>query len=88
MRCTLTLAVLLGLAATAVAADNPNVLLIVADDWGWTDFGFMGHKEVKTPHLDRLGVRWLSIPAGRSSRATRPQSWTHPSLLLCLTNFV
>lgn len=36
------------------AADPPNVVLIVADDQAWTDFGFMGHKIVKTPHLDRL----------------------------------
>jgi hypothetical protein len=32
----------------------PNLLLIVADDHGWTDYGFMGHKAVETPNLDRL----------------------------------
>jgi uncharacterized sulfatase len=48
-----SLAVLsLGLAVHA--AEKPNVLLIVGDDWGWTDFGFMGHPEVRTPHLDRF----------------------------------
>ncbi|MFO0845775.1 MAG: sulfatase-like hydrolase/transferase [Gemmataceae bacterium] len=29
-------------------------MLIVADDQAWTDFGFMGHDVVRTPHLDRL----------------------------------
>tara|TARA_R110002096_G_scaffold16106_59_gene55391 strand:- start:4072 stop:5559 length:1488 start_codon:yes stop_codon:yes gene_type:complete len=37
------------------AADRPNVLLIVADDQGFADFGFMGLRDdVKTPHLDQL----------------------------------
>lgn len=35
---------------------SPNVLLIVSDDQGWTDFGFMGHPTVRTPHLDRLAA--------------------------------
>ncbi|MEX0711679.1 MAG: sulfatase-like hydrolase/transferase [Pirellulales bacterium] len=34
----------------------PNVLLIVSDDQRWTDFGFMGHDVIKTPHLDRLAA--------------------------------
>ncbi len=38
----------------ALAADKPNVLMIVGDDWGWTDFGFAGHPDIRTPHLDRL----------------------------------
>jgi arylsulfatase A-like enzyme len=38
----------------AAEAKKPNVILIVADDQGWTDFGFMGHKVVQTPHLDKL----------------------------------
>lgn len=34
--------------------ERPNVLLIVGDDQTFTDFGFAGHPDVKTPHLDRL----------------------------------
>jgi arylsulfatase A-like enzyme len=33
---------------------QPNVLLIISDDQGIGDFGFMGNKHVKTPNLDRL----------------------------------
>lgn len=32
----------------------PNVVLIVGDDMGWGDYGFMGHEVIKTPNLDRL----------------------------------
>ena len=28
--------------------------MIVSDDQAWTDYGFMGHPRIKTPHLDRL----------------------------------
>lgn len=32
----------------------PNIVLIVADDMGYTDVGCFGAKEWKTPHLDQL----------------------------------
>ena len=60
MKHTLTLlaALLLAPPAALHAADaqgrKPNVLLIIADDQGYADFGFMGNKLVKTPQLDRL----------------------------------
>ena len=55
-------AILLGLGAwlSAVAARPPNVLLIVADDLGYSDLGCYGG-EIPTPNLDRLakaGVRF------------------------------
>src|SRR5689334_20550669 len=40
----------------ALAASPPNVAMIISDDQGWTDFGFMGHEVIKTPHLDRLAA--------------------------------
>lgn len=37
------------------AADQPpNVVLIISDDQAWTDYGFMEHPHIETPHLDRL----------------------------------
>jgi arylsulfatase A-like enzyme len=48
---------------TAHAAP-PNVLMIVGDDWGWTDFGFMGHKVVRTPNLDWLAKEGALFPNG------------------------
>ena len=29
------------------AAERPNVILIISDDQGFTDYGFMGHKVVR-----------------------------------------
>jgi len=50
--------------AAARAAKPPNVLLIISDDQGWTDFGFMGHPVVQTPHLDRLASQSVVFPNG------------------------
>ncbi|MDE0262460.1 MAG: sulfatase-like hydrolase/transferase [Bryobacterales bacterium] len=37
-----------------VAERPPNFVLIISDDPGWTDYGFMGHPVIPTPNLDRL----------------------------------
>merc|ERR1711991_733700 len=36
--------------------DLPNILILVADDAGWEDFGCYGNEFVKTPNLDRLAA--------------------------------
>jgi arylsulfatase A-like enzyme len=41
-----------------VAASRPNILLIVADDVGYSDLGCYGG-EIKTPHLDSLAAEGL-----------------------------
>lgn len=67
----------------AVAAKEgrpPNIVLIVADDQTFSDFGFMGSTLVETPHLDRL--------AGHSARYVNgyvPSSVCRPSLATLLT---
>jgi arylsulfatase A-like enzyme len=33
---------------------KPNIIIIIADDAGYVDFGFMGSKDLETPHLDNL----------------------------------
>src|SRR5215470_20213374 len=45
-------------------AAPPNVVLIVGDDQGWTDYGFMGHEHIKTPHLDKLARESLVFKRG------------------------
>src|SRR5688572_26263692 len=45
------------LAMTVVAArgqSKPNIVLILADDYGWGSVGCYGAAGVKTPNLDRL----------------------------------
>ncbi len=63
-RLTLPLVVTVAFAPLAVAAERPNVLLIISDDQGWTDFGFMGHEAIRTPHLDRLAKESAVFPNG------------------------
>lgn len=50
--------ILFGTSATLAAAETqpsrPNVVFILADDWGWGDLGCYGHRSLRTPHLDRL----------------------------------
>lgn len=41
-------------AFTALAADKPNVILIMCDDLGWGDTGFNGNTIIQTPHLDAM----------------------------------
>ena len=54
--CLAAIAICCCLAPTScrAAEARPNVVLIISDDQGWTDYGFMGHDEISTPHLDRL----------------------------------
>lgn len=47
-------AIALTLAPTVAVADQPNIMVIVADDMGYGDLGFTGHPKIKTPHLDAL----------------------------------
>ena len=57
------MAITLGCVDTAKDVDTPsgvnqrpNILLVVADDMGWTDLGSYGG-EIETPNLDRLAER-------------------------------
>jgi arylsulfatase A-like enzyme len=51
---------------TALAADSrpPNVILILSDDQGFTDYGFMGSKIAKTPNIDRMASESLTYTRG------------------------
>lgn len=62
------------------AAAPPNVVMIVADDQGWTDFGFMGHEVIRTPNLDQLAARSALFP-----NAYVPTSLCRASLATLLT---
>lgn len=57
------IALLLIAATTTFAADKPNIVLIMADDMGYTDIGCYG-SEIETPVLDGLaknGVRFTQF---------------------------
>jgi N-acetylgalactosamine-6-sulfatase len=57
LKTILLAAILLALAVPAMAvhaADQPNIVFIFADDWGWGDLGCHGHPYLDTPNLDKL----------------------------------
>src|SRR5215472_16338842 len=84
MRLTETVAIaifaLLVSSSPSRAETKPNVVLIISDDQGWTDYGFMGHKQVQTPHLDKLASQSLVFRRGYV-----PSSLCCPSLASIIT---
>ena len=67
MRCVRTLAALIALLLPALAASQPNIVLIMADDLGYGHLGSYGQQKIMTPNLDRLaerGMRFTQAYAG------------------------
>lgn len=65
-----------GTVSAAREPGKPNIVLILADDLGYSDVGFQGGKDIPTPHLDNLargGVRcangYVSHPFCSPTRA-------------------
>ncbi len=56
----LLLLVLLALACPLQAA-APNLIFILADDFGYGDLGCMGGSDIATPHLDRLAAQGVKF---------------------------
>jgi arylsulfatase A len=51
----------------ALGAERPNIVLILADDLGFSELGCYGQKKIKTPRLDRLarqGMRFTRNYSG------------------------
>jgi uncharacterized sulfatase len=65
---------------TRAADAPPNIVLIIADDQAWTDYGFMGHPLIQTPNLDRLAAR-----SALFTRGYVPTALCRPSLATLAT---
>ncbi len=62
------------------SGSKPNIVLILSDDQTWTDYGFMGHEVIRTPHLDRLSRESVLYPRGYV-----PTPLCRPSLMSLVT---
>ncbi|MEM1067653.1 MAG: sulfatase [Planctomycetota bacterium] len=80
-RCFLLALLFVCLSSSVFAqADRPNVVLILSDDQAWTDYGFMGHADIQTPHLDKLAQQSAVFKRGYV-----PTALCRPSLATLMT---
>jgi len=63
-----------------LAADKPNILLLLSDDQAWTDYSYMGHELIQTPHIDALARGGVLF-----RRAYVPTALCRPSLMTLAT---
>src|SRR3990172_9402904 len=60
--------------------ERPGIVLVIGDDVGYADFGFMGSALAHTPHLDALAAEGVVF-----THAFTPASVCRPSLQSLLT---
>ena len=82
---TLLTSIVLAVAAafsltSAAEARRPNILLVLADDWGWGDAGAYGRTWIQTPAFDRMTREGL-----RFDNAYTPNAKCAPSRATILT---
>ena len=78
--------IIFGLSFNKQSREKPNIILIVADDLGWTDLSYMGSKYYETPNIDKLSQSGITFFNGYASsancapsRATMMSGKYHPS---------
>lgn len=57
-------------ASILIAADKPNVIVIMADDLGYGDVSCYGATELQTPNIDKLATGGLRFTQGYCSAST------------------
>lgn len=81
MRGSLLILTLIAFASPLFGAEKkPNIVLLLSDDQSWTDYGFMGHEHIETPHLDKLSKRSAVFRRGYV-----PTALCRPSLMTLAT---
>ena len=56
--------------ANAIAAAQPNIIVIMADDLGYGDVSCYGAKAVRTPAIDQLAREGVRFTSGYCSAST------------------
>ena len=52
--------------------ERPNIILVIGDDHGYGDFGFMGSAVASTPHLDSLAAGGTTFRVGYTTASVCP----------------
>ena len=71
--CVWQVLALTALAAKPASGKPPNIILLVGDDWGFTDLGVYG-SEIRTPHIDALvrrGMKFSNFHVAATCSPTR-----------------
>lgn len=69
MKSTILTATLLASAVATQAGEQPNIILLMADDMGWGDVGFNGGENIQTPSLDKLASQGVILERFYSNSA-------------------
>lgn len=65
---------------TSKEQQPPNIVFILSDDQSWTDYGFMGDKNIETPRLDQFASESITF-----TRGYVPTPLCSPSLATIIT---
>ena len=65
----LTIVIGFFISCSDLSQKNPNIILIVADDLGWTDLSCMGSTYYETPNIDKLSESGMTFYNGYASAA-------------------
>ena len=60
---------LITLSCSKENSENPNIVIIVADDLGWSDLSYMGSSYYETPNIDKLSKSGMTFYNGYASAA-------------------
>ncbi len=63
----LAAAISLLLVSLSLAAEKPNVIVILADDLGRADYSAFGTKDIRTPHIDKLFAQGMTFENFRAN---------------------
>ena len=60
---------LINLSCSKETSEKPNIVIIVADDLGWSDLSYMGSTYYETPNIDKLSKSGMTFYNGYASAA-------------------
>jgi arylsulfatase A-like enzyme len=67
MKRLLSSLIILALGSNLFAQTKPNIILILADDMGWTDLSSFGSKSYESPNIDRLAASGMKFTKAYSA---------------------